>query len=334
MVLRPTLFMTARSAALCTAVLLAVSLATASAQVDFDTIATIEGPADAVEIHDGHIFTTHHTDLRVFDVSDPAKPREVGALSFPEEIWGFRITNDRAYVGANFHGLAIVDISDPALPTVIGVHKTLGQTKIGAVYGNRVALIDHMEGFVLIDTSDEASPESVGSFFLDGYARDVVTSGSIAYATDSPTGLYIFDLSRDGLPEPVGVLHAPSAPRTSLAVSQLPGGATLLTGVSRGNLQVFDVSDPTSPVKTSDFDTPGNAFGVAVQDQLAYVADGAAGLQVVDLTDPASPQVVGAFQTTRPARAVSVVGSLVVVVVGDSEREGNDRDIVILRQTR
>ena len=227
-----------------------------------------------------------------------------------------------------------MDISDPTSPTEIGVHKTLGQTKIGAVYQERVALIDHMEGFVLVDTSDETTPEGVGSFFLDGYAHDVVTSESIAYATDSPTGLYIFDLSQQGPPEPVSVLHAPSAPRTSLVVTDMPdGGARMLMGIGRNNLQVFDVSNPAAPVKTANFDTPGLAFGVAVRGQLAYVADGPAGLQVLDMTDLANPQVVGSLQTTRPARSIAVSESLVAVVVGDSEREGDDRDIVILRQS-
>ncbi len=297
-------------------------------------IGIIDGPIDLVEVRGGYAYTTHHTDLTVYDISDPASPTAVGALSLPEEIWGFRIANNRVYLGANFHGLAIADISDPTNPHILGVHKSLGQTKIGDVYENRVGLIDHMEGFVLIDVSSESTPTSVGSFFLDGYARDVVTSGSIAYATDSPTGLYIFDLSQDGLPEPIAVLHAPSAPRTSLGVTELRDGTTVLAGIGGANLQLFDVSDPTAPRKTADFDTPGDAFGVSLHGNLAYVADGSAGVQVVDLTTPDAPRVVNSFTTERPARSVSATHDYVFAVVGDSEREGDDRHVVILEVVR
>ena len=71
----------------------------------------------------------------------------------------------------------------------------------------------------------------------------------------------LFDLSRDGIPEPVAVLHAPSAPRSSLTVSQQSDGTTLLAGIGRANLQVFDVTNPAAPAKTADFDTPGECVG-------------------------------------------------------------------------
>lgn len=307
-----------------------------SAQSDplLEQIATIDGPVDLFEVDDGYAFATHHSELMVYDLSNPAAPSLVGSLQLPEEIWGFRIADDRIYIGANFHGLVIVDIADPATPRVLGVHKSLGQTKIGDVYETRVGLIDHMEGFVLIDVSDESTPTSIGSFFLDGYARDVITAGSIAYATDSPTGLYVFDLSQEGGPEPIAVLHAPSAPRTSLTLSTLQDGTTVLAGIGGGNLQLFDVSDPAAPAKTADFDTPGTAFAVSLRGNLAYVADGPAGVQIVDLTMAGAPRLLRSVATDRPARFVSATDDHVFAVVGDSERDGDDRDVIVYRVLR
>ena len=190
-----------------------------------------------------------------------------------------------------------------------------------------------MEGFVLIDVSDEYSPVGVGSFFLDGYARDVVTLGSIAYATDSPSGLYVFDLSNPGMPEPVSVLHRPDTPRAIEVVKLLGQGMTLLCGAGGGNLQVYDVSDPTAPLHRATFETPGRAAKVSLSGSRAFVADGAAGVQVVDLSTPTAPRLLGGVRTQRPARDVAVAGALVFVVVGDSEREGHDREVLIFRQS-
>ena len=315
------------------AALVAAASSHVSAQVQIEHVGTIAGPADLVKIDGSRVFVTDRRTFTVFDVSDPSAPQLRGSLTLPEEIWQFRIREDRAYIGVNFHGLSILDISNPAEPRELGAFQSLGQTKNGAVYGTKVAAVDHMEGFVLIDISDERAPQSIGSYFLDGYARDVVTSGSIAYATDSPTGVYVFDLAQDGPPEPVGILHAPAAPRNALQVTDLPNGSKLLAGTGQSGLQLYDVTDPTAPIKTATFDTPGQALGLALQGHLAYVADGDAGLQVVDLSDAGTPEIIASFPTPRPARDVAVSGLLVLVVAGQSEREGDDRDVLVLRTT-
>ena len=154
----------------------------------------------------------------------------------------------------------------------------------------------------------------------------MTASGAFAYAVDSPSGLYVFDLSQPVPLEPVGVLHAPNAPH-SMEVSEGSdaSGPKLLCGAGRGNLQVYDVSDPTMPVKAATFATPERAERVALAGNLAYVADGEAGIQVVDLSTPSQPKLVGTYETSGPARDVAV-DSLVFVVVGDEE-------VLVLRQT-
>ncbi len=309
-----------------------MAVGAAAQQVTLEPVGEIPGPAELVRIQGDRAYVSGGHTFTIWDISDPANPVARGSHTFPQEIWGFRLTEDRAYVGANFFGLGILDISDPDAPILLGQHKTLGQTKIGAIASGKVGIIDHMEGFVLIDVSDETAPAGIGSFFLDGYARDVVTAGTIAYATDSPSGLYVFDLSRPGMPEPVGVIHAPAAPR-DIEVSVGTGSRpSLIVGAGGGDLQVYDVSDPAAPSKLSSFGTPGRATRVSLDGDHAFVADTEAGVQVVDLSDPANPEAAGGFETPRPARDVSAAGSLVLAVVGDSEREGHDRWVMVLRR--
>ncbi|MXY24723.1 MAG: hypothetical protein F4Y45_09400 [Acidobacteria bacterium] len=324
-----------RGAAVVAALLLAAAWPAtehAAQSVTLVEVGEIPGPANLVRVRDGIGYVAGGHNFTIHDLSDPANPVAQGAHAFPQEIWGFRLAGDRAYVGANFFGLGIVDISDPDNPTLLSQHQTLGQAKIGASASGKVGIIDHMEGFVLVDVSDETAPAGIGSYFLDGYARDVVTAGTIAYATDSPSGLYVFDLARPGMPEPVGIVHAPAAPR-DIEVSVGTGGRpTLIVGAGGGNLQVYDVSDPVAPAKLASFETPGRAVNVSLDGHLAYVADTEQGVQVVDLSDPANPVAAGAFGTPRPARDVAAHDGLVLVVVGDSEREGEDRHVLILER--
>ena len=328
----------ARSGRSVAAAVVALMLATgwpspdpAAQSVTLAEVGEIPGPANLVRVRDGIGYVAGGDTFTLYDLSNPANPVAHGSHTFPEEIWGFRLAGDRAYVGANFFGLGIIDIGNPDSPTLLGRHQTLGQAKIGALASGKLGVIDHMEGFVLVDVSDETSPSGIGSFFLDGYARDVVTAGTIAYATDSPSGLYVFDLSRPGMPEPVGVVHAPAAP-ADIEVSVGSGGRpTLIVGAGGGDLQVYDVSDPSAPAKLSSFETPGRAASVSLDGDLAYVADTEAGVLVVDLSDPANPVAAGALATPRPARDIAAKDGLVLVVVGDSEREGHDRHVMILQ---
>ena len=325
----------ASPAAFALAAVLGIALAPApgSAQgLALEAVGEIPGPAELVRVRGdrayvsgGHVFT-------IYDVSNPSSPVSLGSHTFPQEIWGFRLTGDRAYVGANFFGLGILDIAGPGAPVLLGQHRTLGQAKIGATASGKVGIIDHMEGFVLVDISDETAPAGIGSFFLDGYARDVVTDGTLAFATDSPSGLYVFDLARSGMPEPVGVLHAPNAPRdidVSPGTTERP---TLIVGAGGGDVQVYDVSDPASPEKVASVATPGRATRVSMNGNEVFVADSEAGIAVVDVSDPGAAALVGTFATPRPARDVSADGSLVAAVVGDSEREGHDRWVILLER--
>ena len=68
------------------------------------------------------------------------------------------------------------------------------------------------------------------------------------------------------------------------------------------------MSDPLNPVIVGSVDTDGWAYGVAVLNQTAYVADYFNGLQVVDVNVPSKPVIVGSVDTTGSAYGVAVLG--------------------------
>jgi hypothetical protein len=287
----------------------------ASAQITFEPVGSIPIQAENVEIQDGLAYITAARTLSIVDVKTPGAPKLLGSYTFPEEIWAFRLQGQTAYVGVNFFGLGIVDVSNPATPVLRGSHKTPGQAKVGAAWGSRALVIDHMEGVVEVNITNPAKPSSPGTFFLDGYARDVVAQGSMAYAVDSPTGLYIFDLSKPGPLEPVASLQNGTALRTVDAFGD--DGPRVVVAMGGGMLQLYDISEPTAPVRLPPYKTPGGAQRVALRGTRAYVADGAAGLTVVNLANPRAPAIVGAYKTPAAARDVAAADGLVVVALAN-----------------
>jgi hypothetical protein len=185
-----------------------------------------------------------------------------------------------------------------------------------------VVVADHMSGVDYIDVSDLAKPKSLGSFFVDGYARDVIAVGPLAYAVDAPTGLYILDLQKEGPLDTVGIAQSASAP-AFIEVADTPAGSPKLAYlVGGGNLQLYDVSNSTEPVKVSTLRIPGRPNRAAIKGSMAYVSAGVEGIHVVDLSTPATPTIVGSHKTPHPARDVAVTDTHVFVAVTNGEEGG------------
>jgi PKD repeat protein len=113
-----------------------------------------------------------------------------------------------------------------------------------------------------------------GSLETRGYARDITIVGDKAYIAD-------------GCP--------PSSACDELS-----------------SLLIVDISTPSSPVTIARMDTPGSAGGIAVRDNVAYVADGETGLQIIDISTPSNPVITGSLDTAY-GTAVAISGGHVYV---------------------
>jgi hypothetical protein len=81
-------------------------------------------------------------------------------------------------------------------------------------------------------------------------------------------------------------------------------------------LDIIDISDPSNPKKTGNYDTPGYAIKLHVSGNYAYVADSRGGLQVIDVSRPQAPVRVGNYATSRTTEDVYVVGNHAYVANG------------------
>lgn len=63
-------------------------------------------------------------------------------------------------------------------------------------------------------------------------------------------------------------------------------GSTAYVADAASGLQIFDVSNPASPVAIGSYAAAVGAGRVVVQDEIAFVCRGSAGVDLVDVTDP------------------------------------------------
>jgi hypothetical protein len=252
--------------------------------------------------------------LRVFDISQPAKPHAIGFLHTPgfgaHRIWW--VGGRYAYVSVHFEGfidhtLAIVDLSDPAKPALAGhwwlpgMHRAGGETK-PASFGKRTAL-HHM-----------------------------ITAGNLGFAAWRDGGFTIHDMSdpanptllsqRNYCPPFGGGAHTPLplANRKLLVLADEATTANCANGLAY--TWVIDVREPANPVSIATLPTPAeedfcnkgakfgphnlheNRPGSIQTEDTVFATYHNAGLRIYDLREPFQPKQVGHFVPPPPERIV------------------------------
>ncbi|MDP3064625.1 MAG: hypothetical protein Q8O40_15675 [Chloroflexota bacterium] len=235
--------------------------------------------------------------LVTVDISDPAHPVEIARFTPPGRPY---VGNDgKLYLAAGYRsGLQSLDLSQGKGPTLVGTYDTPGDAEAVAVKDGRAYVADGGMGLRVYDVSDPTSIREIGSLAA-GYAMDISLLDGYAYVGDLDGGLHVVDISAPEAPEEVGRF---SVPGDSLGVAvRQPYAfvATRLTGV-----KALDVSDPSMPKEVAWLDTPGDARDVLLSGKYLYVADWGTGVVVMDVSAPLSPRQVGLAETDGKAQAL------------------------------
>lgn len=207
----------------------------------------------------------------------------------------------------------------------------------------------------VFDASDPASPQNVGAYEIPAVAREVAVSGGIAvvasYVPNGDTGFAdILDISDPANPVRLA-LHEMMPGSPDLAKVSLAGHYAIL-----GGPQVLDLTDPTQPRQVAELsvannatisgdvlfaaaygrglqsyrmspatlsrsrtlDVGGQALGMALQGNLAWLALGKDGLQAVDRTKPDATALLGRLPLDGKAWDVAITGNRAVVAAGEA----------------
>jgi hypothetical protein len=252
--------------------------------------------------------------VRVFDISEPEKPREIAFLDTKglgaHRIWW--VGGRYAYASVHLDGfidhvLAIIDMADPAKPVLAGHWWLPGMWRAGgetppASFGKRTAL-HHM-----------------------------ITAGNIGYAAWRDGGYTIHDLSdpvkpkllshRNYSPPFGGGAHTPlPLPNRNLLIL---GDEATTSSCANGLAYtwVIDVRAPENPVSIATLPTPDdedfcakgakfgphnmheNRPGSMVSEDLIFATYHNAGLRIYDVRDAFQPKQVGYFVPPPPETIV------------------------------
>ncbi|MBI5141187.1 MAG: Ig-like domain-containing protein [Nitrospirae bacterium] len=265
--------------------------------------------------------------VRVFDVSDPANPLQLGTLNTGYSIRQVRIIGNIAYVTEDGWRTWLVDISDPAHPVSLSSISNSSHYSVDAYDG--LAFVGAYYSVQVFDVHDARNPVRIASKSMTGSVNDVYVdgvSGRLYAVADNGTYSYLYVLDVRNLSNIVEVGKVKvngSARRFEL----IDGKAFIAakTGMAIVSLERLDTSafgadgngDGVADDVLSFTPTTGVAYDVAVQNGYAYVTDGLYnGIRVLEFADPSAPVEVGFIRTGGEPMDIDMAGA--TIFVGDS----------------
>ena len=252
--------------------------------------------------------------VRIFDISNPAAPREISYLGMPglgaHRIWW--VGGRYAYASVHLEGfidhvLAVIDMADLAKPALVGHWWLPGMWRAGG----------------------ETTPASFGKRTA---LHHMITAGNIGYAAWRDGGYTIHDLSDPVKPKLLSHRnYSPPFGGGAHTPLPLPGRNLLILGDEATTSScanglaytwVIDVRAPDNPVSIATLPTPDeddfcakgakfgphnmheNRPGSFVSEELIFATYHNAGLRIYDVRDAFQPKQVGYFVPPPPETIV------------------------------
>jgi hypothetical protein len=268
---------------------------------------------------------TWESGIRLFDINDPAKPREVGFFKTDgpprRGVHGFWLHEDPkqgkfAFVSTtkeDYYGniLIIVDINDPAKPKEVARWWFPGQWTGGG----------EKPGENWVDP-DRGLREGLPKIWV--MLHDITTYKDRAYLAYRDEGVVILDISDLRKPTKIGQIKwsPPEEGNThsiGIVVPAHGGRPDLIIATDEivrpeqcpfGYMHILDVRNEKNPVQISTFrlplnrfcppDRPGRRFGIhdverMIKGNIVFSAWENSGFWAVDISDPYRPKSVGHF---------------------------------------
>jgi len=318
-------------------------LITGTEQVDF--IGRIGGMQFSFDKQGDYLYLADERMLHIIDVSEPASPKELSRLSFPELIRGVFVHDGFAYMRMQaYEGgyVQLVDISDPLDPVAVDRYQdwvldiemeTNYFFGLTGYFGPHTSLIvrnvsNPVESQILgifekplrkdaaTDNSlVDAIPYRIRDFSLaEDYAYVAWGDSWSCEETSCTGGLAIVDVSdKENLIETGVILHG--APLNTVTVA---GDYAFAVDIF-GQLLVFDISDKSSPRYSSILEASlTNVFSAQdtlwVDNDTLYAADGVNGLRRFDVGDVTAVTELTSYKTGAETQLVQVDGDFVYLV--------------------
>jgi choice-of-anchor B domain-containing protein len=260
--------------------------------------------------------------LSIVEVTDPARPRDVGLIAGPVSPWReVKTYGEYAYVVTEArHGLDIVDLSDADRPRLVrtwnetfsSAHTLWIDEARGLLYANGTRDATGIsQGMRVLDLNrNPENPTDVGGFG-EFYIHDSYGAGNRMYASAINGGfLAILDVSNPANVRELSRFF--TGGRFTHNAWPTRDGRYLFTTDERPGrpVETWDLLNPLEPRKVSEYIGAAGTMphNVMVDGDRLLIAHYTEGVHLLDVRNPERPGLMGSYDT-HPGAAVDFSGA-------------------------
>lgn len=247
--------------------------------------------------------------LSIVEVTDPARPRNVGLVPGPQSTWReVKTYGTHVYVSTEAkHGLDIIDLSNPDQPRKVhtwdesfkSAHTLWVDAERRLLFANGAGDDAGRTGLHVVSLANPEAPEELGRF-TDYYVHDSFTRGDVLFASAIFDGWQaLIDTSDPRRPREITRFF--TGRRFTHNAALTPDGRYLFTTDERldAPLEGWDLRDPLRPVKISEYIARAGSIphNVQIDGTRLLVAHYTEGVVLLDVSAPAQPRVLGSYDT-------------------------------------
>ena len=170
----------------------------------------------------------------------------------------------------------------------------------------------------VIDVSNPHLPSEVGYVSFDGGTVGALQkAGNFIYIAAGAGGIKVVNVTDKAHPALEPGSYSSSSLMNASGIT-VRGSLLYVANGSAGNLQIFNISNPTSPIFLGKAEVGGNVSEVVLSGAYAYVAAGFAGLKIINISSSTNPVVVGSYGASAdfPISGVAVASGYVFLAKG------------------
>ena len=222
----------------------------------------------------------------IIDVENPTSMNIVYSDGW-SDLYGLDLQGELVYLADGTYGVYIWNVSNPYSPVLVDFYNTAGTVKDVIVDGGLAYVADGTAGVTILDVSDPTNISFLGNIDTAGDPQTLALQGNTLFVANMP-GTLIIDVTNPQHPTYIGEVAAV----TSLALAV--DGEILYLG--RGNaMETYAITMNRGLSWYNRYDAY-DAWDVAIQGNIAYVAGGTDGFYTLDITNPRNPVLLDRTQ--------------------------------------
>lgn len=282
-------------------------------------ISTYTGYAEYVTGNGQIVAFTSSVSYSILDISDPFNLVLASTYPLPNSTIDVAVSGNYAYSASN--GFRVFDISDKTHPVQVGYDSNDGGL-IELAADKAVYIRESMTAnnpVMIMDISNPVAPSKVGQYNAPVMTWDLAIKEHYAFIACWWDGVRVIDFQDPA--NPVLVAHTfgwfngavPGDEYCFVQALDVDGNYLYLIDYqpfddkdTRG-LYIFDISDPTNPVKISRYTgLLSDGYDIDVVGDFAYICDMNGGMEVIDVTNKQFPQARGYISLPDVPRSIKV----------------------------